>query len=136
MARLSDLPFKLKLNEESQRKQGDQMAKKISNLKIVEQQTEAELQAKYERAKAAKQRDEEEDSWRLARPEITARARALRTELEAARARLEGMTFDVVTDDMPHSLGNYKRVCVTDLVDAFDPLHSRSLQASRGCDRW
>ena len=111
------------------------MAKKISNLKIVEQQTEAELQAKYEREKAAKQRDEEEDSWRLTRPEITARVRALRTELEAARARLEGMTFDVVTDDIPHSLDNYKRVCVTDLVDGFDPCipgHFKRVEAVLG----
>jgi hypothetical protein len=99
------------------------MARKNSNLKIVEHQTEAELQAKYEREKAAKQRGEEEDSWRLTRQEITARARALRIELEAARARLEGMTFDVVTDDAldPHSMSNCEKSSVKALVDAFDP---------------
>jgi hypothetical protein len=99
--------------------------KKISNLKIVQQQTptEAELQAKYQREKLWKDREVQEDSWRLTRQEITARVRALRIELEAARARLEGMTFDVVTDDAldPHSMSNREKSSVTDLVDAFDP---------------
>jgi hypothetical protein len=87
------------------------MAKKTSNLKIVQQQTPTEDEL----------RAHEEDSWRLTRSEITGRARALREELEAARARLDGMTFDVITDDIPHSLNNYEKRCVTELVDAFDP---------------
>ena len=75
------------------------MAKKTSNLKIVEQQTKAEWQAKYEREKVAKELKEEEESWRLTRPEITARVRALRAELDSFRAQLEGMPFDVVTSE-------------------------------------
>lgn len=61
--------------------------KKTSNLKIVQQQTEAD-HAKYEQEKAEKKRKQEEENWRLTGQEISARARALRIELEAARARL------------------------------------------------
>jgi hypothetical protein len=100
------------------------MAKKSSNLKIVQQQipTEAELQAKYEREKGYKEREQEEESWRLTRPEITARARAVRAQLEAARARLEALTFDAVIDDeIPQSLDKGDRGYVIDLVEDFDP---------------
>ena len=93
----------------------------MAKLKIVEQQTEAELQAKYEREKASKQRDEEEESWRLTRAEITARVRAIRAQLEAFRAQLEGVPFDVVTNDMPVSLDYGNRPCPSELTEALDP---------------
>ena len=83
---------------------GELMAKKTSNLKIVEQPTEAERAAKE---RAGKQREIEEKSWRLNRFEITARVRALRAELEEYRTRLEGMPFDAGTSGgvAPPSLG-------------------------------
>jgi hypothetical protein len=97
------------------------MAKKTSNLKIVEQQTKAEWQAKYEREKVAKELKEEEESWRLTRPEITARVRALRAELDSFRAQLEGMPFDVVTSDIPVSVDYGDRPYPSELTEAFDP---------------
>ena len=96
------------------------MARQTSNLKIVEQQTEEE-RAKYERQKLNKQRDEEEESWRLTRSEITARVRALRAQLEAFRAQLEGMPFDVVTEDIPLSVDYGDGSYPAELTEALDP---------------
>jgi len=45
-----------------------------------------------------------DDSWRLTRKEIAERARTVRRHLEKHRERLEGMPFDVVTADTPHSV--------------------------------
>ena len=93
--------------------------KKTSNLKIVQTESEAELQA--EREKLYKEREQEEDSWRLSRAEITVRARAVRAELEAVRARLEALTFDAESDDIPHSLDKGDRRYVIAIVEDFDP---------------
>ena len=71
----------------------------MPNLKIVEQQTEAELQAKRDQQKNDKERNEREESWRLTRSQIAARVRGIRAELESIRAQLEGMPFNVATDD-------------------------------------
>lgn len=101
------------------------MAKKTSNLKVVQQQThtEDELQAKREREEAWKKREAEEETWKLSRVEITNRVRTLRLQLERFRTQLEGMTFDVVTEDIPRSVdyttGN--RSYPLGLVEAFDP---------------
>src|SRR5687767_868080 len=102
------------------------MVKKTSNLKVLQQPTptEAELQAKYEREKLHEEREQEENSWRLTRPEIAVRARAVRAELEAVRARLEALTFDAETNDIPHSLDNSSRRFVIEIVEDFDPFIS------------
>jgi hypothetical protein len=97
------------------------MARKDSNLKIVEHQTEAELQAKYEREKAARRRDEEEDSWRLTRPDITALVRALRAQLEDYRYQLEAMTFDIIAVDTPPSIERGQDAYPGQLAEAFNP---------------
>ena len=79
------------------------MAKKNSHLKIVEQD------------------DSLEEIWKLTRKEIAERARTLRLELETYRERLEGMPFDVVTDDCPHSVDYVDGSYPINLAEAFNP---------------
>jgi hypothetical protein len=93
------------------------MAKKTSNLKVVQQPTEAEL-AKYEREQAQKKQKELEDSWRLTRTEIAGRAHALRLHLETFRSRLEGVIFDITIECPPSIAGDTPDVI--NLVDDFD----------------
>jgi hypothetical protein len=69
------------------------MRKKTSNLQVIQQQTGTER----EQLKG-------EESWKLTRSEITARARALRVALETYRSQLEGMSFDVVAGEVPWSV--------------------------------
>jgi hypothetical protein len=95
--------------------------KKTSNLKIVQQQTEAEAEARREWDKAFDNRREEEKSWRLTRPEITSRAHQVRVTLEMYRARLEGMPFDVVTGDIPRSVDYVDAPEPYEIAEAFDP---------------
>ena|SRR5687767_12649310 len=81
--------------------------KKTSNLKIVQQQT----------AESKKL----EESWKLTRTEIAARAHALRLQLEAFRSQLEGVTFDIVTSQIPQSTEtSSEKPDVINLVDDFD----------------
>jgi hypothetical protein len=89
---------------------GMYMTKKTSNLKVVERQD------------VYKKREEREETWRLTRAEITASARAVRIHLESFRSQLEGMPFDVVTNDMPCSVQTRSDVpSVLELADGFDP---------------
>jgi hypothetical protein len=91
---------------------------KNSNLKIVQQQTAGEIESRAERER---EKDQRENSWKLARQEIGNRVRKLRLELETYRSRLEGMTFDVVTGDTPWSVDSVNSPYPLDLAEMFNP---------------
>jgi hypothetical protein len=95
------------------------MAKKTSNLEIVQQRTEAEKKKwseEYERWETA------EKELRIPAHELKQRVRALRDELERYRAQLEAVPFDIPAGDfsLPKCLDNCDRKYTRDLVDDLD----------------
>jgi hypothetical protein len=64
---------------------------------------------------------EQEESWKLTRIEVASRVRNVRLELETFRTRLEGMPFDVVTDDTPRSVDYVNGSWPIDLAETLSP---------------
>ena len=68
------------------------------------------------------QKEKREASWKLNRRQIAGLAREIRIELEAARDRLEGMTFEALSGDMPPVIDNIEpHPYACELVGKFNP---------------
>ena len=120
----------LGLKRQPSTQKGKEMKKTNAKLAVVQQGTRTAEEKQLWRDNYDKWQKVFE-SWCLHSGEVRGKVAALRTELESYREQLEAVPFDIPSGEVgvPHSLDRTARKYILELLDDFNPLPEKFMNA-------